>query len=53
MTCQDVAKRLADYGFHAPTVAWPIHDTMMPEPTESESKQELDRFSQHERNLLL
>jgi len=41
---EDVAKRLADYGFHAPTVAWPIHDTIMPEPTESESKQELDKF---------
>eukprot|EP01114_Cavostelium_apophysatum_P003367 TRINITY_DN1319_c0_g3_i1.p1 TRINITY_DN1319_c0_g3~~TRINITY_DN1319_c0_g3_i1.p1 ORF type:complete len:1010 (-),score=304.66 TRINITY_DN1319_c0_g3_i1:65-3094(-) len=41
---EDVAKRLADYGFHAPTVSWPIHDTMMPEPTESESKEEMDRF---------
>jgi len=41
---EDVAKRLADYGFHAPTVSWPIHDTIMPEPTESESKEQLDRF---------
>jgi len=41
---EDVAKRLADYGFHAPTMSWPIHDTMMAEPTESESKKELDRF---------
>lgn len=41
---EDVAKRLMDYGFHAPTVAWPVHGTMMIEPTESESKEELDRF---------
>jgi len=41
---EDVAKRLSDYGFHAPTVSWPIHDTIMPEPTESESKEQLDRF---------
>jgi glycine dehydrogenase len=41
---EDVAKRLIDYGFHAPTVAWPVHGTMMIEPTESESKAELDRF---------
>ncbi|MBV8887728.1 MAG: aminomethyl-transferring glycine dehydrogenase [Chroococcidiopsidaceae cyanobacterium CP_BM_RX_35] len=40
----DVAKRLMDYGFHAPTVSWPVAGTMMVEPTESESKQELDRF---------
>ncbi len=40
----DVAKRLMDYSFHAPTVAWPVHGTMMIEPTESESKEELDRF---------
>ena len=40
----DVAKRLMDYGFHAPTVSWPVHDTMMVEPTESEPKDELDRF---------
>ncbi|WKZ57214.1 MAG: aminomethyl-transferring glycine dehydrogenase [Bdellovibrionota bacterium] len=40
----DVAKRLMDYGFHAPTVSWPVAGTMMVEPTESESKEELDRF---------
>ncbi len=40
----DIAKRLMDYGFHAPTVSWPVIETMMIEPTESESKQELDRF---------
>jgi len=41
---EDVAKRLMDYGFHAPTVSWPVLGTMMIEPTESESKEELDRF---------
>lgn len=40
----DVAKRLMDYGFHAPTMSWPVAGTMMIEPTESESKAELDRF---------
>ena len=40
----DIAKRLMDYGFHAPTVAFPVHDTLMVEPTESESLEELDRF---------
>ena len=40
----DVAKRLMDYGFHAPTVSWPVLGTMMIEPTESESTAELDRF---------
>ena len=40
----DIAKRLMDYGFHAPTVAFPVVDTLMVEPTESESKEELDRF---------
>ncbi|MEA5582255.1 aminomethyl-transferring glycine dehydrogenase [Nodularia harveyana UHCC-0300] len=40
----DIAKRLIDYGFHAPTVSWPVAGTVMVEPTESESKQELDRF---------
>ncbi|KAL1610340.1 glycine decarboxylase subunit P [Paraconiothyrium brasiliense] len=40
----DVAKRLQDYGFHAPTMSWPVPNTLMIEPTESESKQELDRF---------
>jgi glycine dehydrogenase len=41
---EDVAKRLMDYGFHAPTVSWPVAGTIMVEPTESESKEELDRF---------
>jgi len=40
----DIAKRLIDYGFHAPTVSFPVHDTLMIEPTESESREELDRF---------
>jgi glycine dehydrogenase len=41
---EDVAKRLMDYGFHAPTISWPVPGTMMIEPTESESMEELDRF---------
>lgn len=41
---EDVAKRLIDYGFHAPTMSWPIPGTLMVEPTESESREELDRF---------
>ena len=41
---EDVAKRLMDYGFHAPTISWPVPGTMMLEPTESESKAELDRY---------
>ena len=41
---EDVAKRLIDYGFHAPTMSWPVAGTLMIEPTESESLQELDRF---------
>ncbi|KAG2495655.1 hypothetical protein HYH03_006255 [Edaphochlamys debaryana] len=41
---EDVAKRLIDYGFHAPTMSWPVPGTLMIEPTESESKAELDRF---------
>jgi glycine dehydrogenase len=41
---EDVAKRLMDYGFHAPTVSWPVAGTLMIEPTESEPKHELDRF---------
>ena len=41
---EDVAKRLMDYGFHAPTISWPVPGTMMIEPTESEGKGELDRF---------
>ncbi len=44
VTVEDVAKRLMDYGFHAPTISWPVPGTMMVEPTESESKYELDRF---------
>ncbi|RAP33830.1 glycine dehydrogenase (aminomethyl-transferring) [Candidatus Marinamargulisbacteria bacterium SCGC AG-410-N11] len=40
----DVAKRLIDYGFHAPTMSWPVPQTLMIEPTESESKEEIDRF---------
>jgi glycine dehydrogenase len=41
---EDIAKRLTDYGFHAPTMSWPVPGTLMIEPTESESKAELDRF---------
>jgi len=41
---EDVAKRLMDYGFHAPTMSWPVPGTLMIEPTESESRAELDRF---------
>ncbi len=41
---EDIAKRLMDYGFHAPTVSFPVPGTLMIEPTESESKSELDRF---------
>ncbi len=40
----DIAKRLMDYGYHAPTMSWPVPNTLMIEPTESESKIELDRF---------
>ena len=40
----DIARRLMDYGFHAPTLSFPVHDTLMVEPTESESKEEMDRF---------
>lgn len=46
ISVDDVAKRLMDYGFHAPTMSWPVAGTMMIEPTESESKWELDRFCQ-------
>lgn len=42
--CGDIARRLMDYGFHAPTLSFPVHDTLMVEPTESENKGELDRF---------
>ncbi|MBI4647886.1 MAG: aminomethyl-transferring glycine dehydrogenase [Bacteroidia bacterium] len=44
ITEADIAKRLMDYGFHAPTLSFPVHGTLMVEPTESESLQELDRF---------
>jgi glycine dehydrogenase len=44
VTVDDIAKRLMDYGFHAPTMSWPVIGTLMVEPTESESLQELDRF---------
>ena len=44
MSAGDLAKRLIDYGFHAPTLSWPVAGTVMIEPTESESKDELDRF---------
>jgi glycine dehydrogenase len=44
VTVEDIAKRLIDYGFHAPTVAFPVADTLMIEPTESENKAEIDRF---------
>jgi glycine dehydrogenase len=43
-TAEDVAKRLMDYGFHAPTLSWPVAGTLMVEPTESEPRYELDRF---------
>ena len=42
----DIAKRLMDYGFHAPTLSFPVHETLMVEPTESEPKEEMDRFIQ-------
>jgi len=42
---EDVAKRLMDYGFHAPTMSWPVAGTLMIEPTESESREEMDRFA--------
>jgi glycine dehydrogenase len=44
VTVEDVAKRLQDFGYHAPTMSWPVAGTLMIEPTESESKAELDRF---------
>jgi glycine dehydrogenase len=44
VTVEDVAKRLMDFGFHAPTMSWPVAGTLMLEPTESESKAELDRY---------
>ncbi len=44
VTVEDVAKRLMDFGFHAPTISFPVADTMMIEPTESEAKREIDRY---------
>ena len=44
VTETDIAKRLMDYGFHAPTLSFPVYGTLMVEPTESESLHELDRF---------
>ncbi len=44
VTDEDIAKRLMDYGFHAPTMSWPVANSLMIEPTESESVEELDRF---------
>ena len=44
VTVDDVAKRLIDNGFHAPTMSWPVAGTLMVEPTESEPKAEIDRF---------
>ncbi|WP_193175651.1 aminomethyl-transferring glycine dehydrogenase [Oricola nitratireducens] len=44
ITVDDIAKRLVDYGFHAPTMSWPVAGTLMVEPTESEPKSEVDRF---------
>jgi glycine dehydrogenase len=44
VTVDDIAKRLMDHGFHAPTMSWPVSGTLMIEPTESEPKAELDRF---------
>jgi len=44
VTVEDVAKRLMDYGYHSPTMSWPVAGTLMIEPTESESKAELDKF---------
>ena len=44
VSVEDVAKRLIDYGFHAPTMSWPVAGTLMVEPTESEPKREIDRF---------
>jgi glycine dehydrogenase len=47
----DIAKRLMDYGFHAPTLSFPVHGTLMVEPTESESREELDRFIEAMRSI--
>ena len=51
ITVVDIAKRLMDYGFHAPTVAFPVHGTLMVEPTESEPKEELDYFAEAMENI--
>jgi glycine dehydrogenase len=51
VTESDIAKRLMDYGFHAPTLSFPVHGTLMVEPTESESREELDRFIEALRNI--
>jgi glycine dehydrogenase len=51
ITEADVAKRLMDYGFHAPTLSFPVHGTLMVEPTESESREELDRFIEALRSI--
>ena len=51
VTVVDIAKRLMDYGFHAPTVAFPVHGTLMVEPTESEPKEELDFFAEAMKNI--
>jgi glycine dehydrogenase len=48
---EDIAKRLMDYGFHAPTMSWPVAGTLMIEPTESESREELDRFCEAMLNI--
>jgi glycine dehydrogenase len=52
ITAGDISKRLMDYGFHAPTVSFPVHETLMVEPTESESKEELDRFADAMINIM-
>lgn len=48
----DLSKRLMDYGFHAPTLSFPVHETLMFEPTESESKEALDRFVETMKSIL-
>ncbi|MBP7507859.1 MAG: aminomethyl-transferring glycine dehydrogenase [Prolixibacteraceae bacterium] len=53
ITESDIAKRLMDYGFHAPTLSFPVHGTLMIEPTESESKYELDRFIETMNSIFL
>lgn len=51
--CADIARRLMDYGFHAPTLSFPVHETLMVEPTESEPKTELDKFLDSLREIKL